>query len=188
MRCAVACSVSSLRSVVCWEIFRIGSTGDGWKVSVHVFTTHNRIIGYTAGSRFFCSALSQVCLACEPFDDAKLFWQKLRTNMELPNYFIADLPADHAVTPKLVTDACHTLKQNRAHYLLGRSTASIVHVLAATAQSWTEPHNLFRKLALERGVKETGFAEVTLARGLDLFFQQFTAENLNALIAQDLGL
>jgi hypothetical protein len=107
--------------------------------------------------------------------------------MELPNYFIADLPRDHAITPTLVTDACHTLKRNRQQYLLGRSTASIVGVLAATALSWLEPENPFRKLALEHGVKETGFNEITLARGLESFFRQFTAENLNALIAQDLG-
>lgn len=107
--------------------------------------------------------------------------------MELPSYFIADLPADHEITPKLVTEACQTLKRNREQYLLGRSTASIVHVLAATAQSWLEHDNPFRKLALERGAAETGFSEVTLARGLDAFFAEFTTENLNALLAQDLG-
>jgi len=107
--------------------------------------------------------------------------------MNLPNYFIADLPPEHAVTPTLVTEACQTLKRNRELYLLGRPTSSIVGMLAATAQSWLEHDNLFRKLALERGVAETGFGEATLARGLDSFFKQFTAENLNALLAQDLG-
>ena len=107
--------------------------------------------------------------------------------MTLPNYFIADLPPEHAVTPKLVTEACQTLKRNREQYLLGRPTSSIVGVLAATAQSWLEHDNPFRKLALEQGVAETGFSAATLARGLDAFFKQFTSENLNALIAQDLG-
>lgn len=107
--------------------------------------------------------------------------------MNLPNYFIADLPPEHAVTPTLVTEACQTLKRNREQYLATRSTSSIVSVLAATAQSWQEHDNPFRKLALERGVKETGFNEATLARGLDAFFKNFTAENLNALITQDLG-
>ena len=55
--------------------------------------------------------------------------------MDLPNYFIADLPREHAVTPTLVTEACQTLKRNREKYLLGRTTASIVGVLSATAQS-----------------------------------------------------
>ena len=107
--------------------------------------------------------------------------------MNLPNYFIADLPPGHDVTPTLVTEACQTLKRNRAQYLLPRSTSSIVGVLAATAQSWLEPENPFRKLALERGVAETGFNTTTLARGLDAFFKTFTTENLNALLAQDLG-
>lgn len=107
--------------------------------------------------------------------------------MNLPNYFIADLPPEHAVTPTLVTEACQTLKRNREQYLLPRSTSSIVGVLAATAQSWLEHDNPFRKLALERGVKETGFNEATLARGLDAFFKTFTTENLHALLAQDLG-
>jgi hypothetical protein len=107
--------------------------------------------------------------------------------MELPNYFIADLPAEHSITPKLVREACETLKRNREQFLLARTTASIVHVLVATAQSWLEHDNPFRRVAIERGVKETGFGEVTLARGLDDFFRQFTVENLNALIEQDLG-
>ncbi len=107
--------------------------------------------------------------------------------MNLPHYFIADLPPEHAITPTLVTEACQTLKRNREQYLATRSTSSIVGVLAATAQSWLEPENPFRKLALERGGAETGFNTTTLARGLDAFFKTFTAENLHALIAQDLG-
>jgi hypothetical protein len=107
--------------------------------------------------------------------------------MNLPNYFIADLPRDHAVTPTLVSEACQTLKRNRAQYLLTRSTSNIVGTLAATAQGWLEQDNPFRKIALERGVAETGFSEATLARGLDAFFGQFTADHLNALIEQDLG-
>ncbi len=107
--------------------------------------------------------------------------------MNLPNYFIADLPPEHAVTPTLVTEACQTLKRNREQYLATRSTGSIVGVLAATAQSWLEHDNPFRKLALERGAAETGFNTTILSRGLDAFFKTFTAENLNALLAQDLG-
>lgn len=107
--------------------------------------------------------------------------------MNLPNYFIADLPREHEFTPVLVTEACQTLKRNREKYLLGRTTSSIVGVLSATAQGWLEHDYPLRKLALERGVAETGFGEATIARGLDTFFKQFTSENLNALIAQDLG-
>src|SRR6185503_3761181 len=99
----------------------------------------------------------------------------------------ADLPCEHAMTPTLVTEACQTLKRNREQFLLGRPTSYIVGMLSATAQSWLERGNPFRKLALERGVAETGFGEATLARGFDSFFKQFTSENLNALLAQDLG-
>ena len=107
--------------------------------------------------------------------------------MNLPDYFIADLPPEHAMTPTLVTEACQTLKRNRAQYLAARSTSSIVGVLSATAQSWLDPQSPFRRIAMERGVVETGFSGPTLARGLDAFFGQFTSENLHALIAQDLG-
>jgi hypothetical protein len=107
--------------------------------------------------------------------------------MELPHYFIADLPHEHTPTPLLVTEACQTLKRNREQYLVGRSTANIVGVVSATAQSWLEPENRFRKIALHRGAMETGFSEATIARGLDSFFGEFTADNLNDLIAQDLG-
>jgi hypothetical protein len=107
--------------------------------------------------------------------------------MNLPNYFIADLPGEHSISPKLVTEACQTLKRNREQFLLRRSTAGIVAIMSATAQSWLEPGAPFRRLAIERGVEETGFSEQTIGRGLDTFFQQFTVENLNALITQDLG-
>jgi hypothetical protein len=107
--------------------------------------------------------------------------------MDLPSYFIADLPCEHAVTPKLITEACQTLKRNREQFLAGRTTSSMVGMLSATAQSWLEHQNPFRKLALERCVAETGFSEQTLSRGLDAFFKEFTTENLNALLVQDLG-
>lgn len=107
--------------------------------------------------------------------------------MELPNYFIADLPSHHAMTPKLVLEACETLKRNREQYLLPRSTSSIVQIIEAVAQEWLEPSNPFRALALRRAVDEIGFSPLTVSRGLDMFFQGFTRENLNALILQDLG-
>ena len=44
-----------------------------------------------------------------------------------------------------------------------------------------------RKLALNHGPAATGFSSETLARGLDTFFRQFTQENFEALLRQDLG-
>ncbi len=107
--------------------------------------------------------------------------------MNLPNYFIADLPPEHALTPTLVTEACQALKRNREQYLASRATSTIVGILSATAQSWLEPANRFRRMALAQSEAETGFSEATLARGLEAFFKQLTAENLNALLSQDLG-
>lgn len=107
--------------------------------------------------------------------------------MELPNYFFADLPASHVVTPQLVAEACRALKENRERFLLPRSSREIVQVIAAAGQSWLDPKNLFRQMALERGEAETGFSRQTMERGLDAFFQQLTVENLEALLVQDLG-
>ena len=46
--------------------------------------------------------------------------------MNLPNYFLADLPPDATLTAAMVSEACQTLKRNREIYLAGRSTQSRV--------------------------------------------------------------
>jgi len=107
--------------------------------------------------------------------------------MNLPNYFIADLPPEAVLTPTLIEDACQTLKRNRETYLAQRTTASLIQLLSDTAENWLDADYPFRKLALEHGPQATGFSAATLANGLDAFFRQVTAENLRALLAQDLG-
>jgi hypothetical protein len=107
--------------------------------------------------------------------------------MNLPNYFLADLPAEATLSSQMISEACQTLKHNRQQYLAARSTQSIVQLLADLSESWLQPEFLFRKLALEQGPKATGFSRATLTTGLDNFFKQLTAENLNALLVQDLG-
>jgi Acyl-CoA reductase (LuxC) len=107
--------------------------------------------------------------------------------MNLPNYFIADLPVDAALTPMLIEEACQTLKRNREQYLVNRPTAALIRLLSETAESWLQPDYPFRKLALEHGPKATGFSAATIANGLDAFFRQVTAENLRALLTQELG-
>src|SRR3954471_17525560 len=107
--------------------------------------------------------------------------------MNLPNYFLADLPPDATLTAAMVSDACQALKHNREKYLVGRSTQSLVEVLCGVAESWLQPEYPFRKLVLETGPSVTGFSRATLANGLDNFFQQFTPENFNALLVQELG-
>ena len=107
--------------------------------------------------------------------------------MNLPNYFLADLPPEAVLSPALLTEACQTLKRNRELYLAGRSTEQLVKVLSDVAEAWRKPDNTFRHLALEIGPAETGFSIATLKRGLDAFFRQITRDNLQALLAQDLG-
>lgn len=107
--------------------------------------------------------------------------------MNLPNYFLADLPPEAMLTAAMVSDACQTLKRNRAQYLVSRSTQALVEILCGVAENWLQPEYPFRKLALENGPAATGFSRGTLANGLDNFFKQFTPENFNALLVQELG-
>lgn len=107
--------------------------------------------------------------------------------MNLPNYFLADLPLEATLSPILVAEACATLKHNRESYLVRHSSEHIVQVLAEVAGGWLEPENLFRQLALEHGPAQLGFSRATLARGLDGFFRQLTVENFHALLEQELG-
>jgi hypothetical protein len=112
---------------------------------------------------------------------------KIINRVNLPNYFLADLPPEAMLTPAIVTEACQTLKRNREQYLARRTTANLVSVLCAVGANWLRPDDAFRRLALERGPAETGFSRETLARGLDAFFRELTPEKLGALITAELG-
>jgi len=107
--------------------------------------------------------------------------------VNLPNYFLADLPPEATLSPTMIAEACQTLKRNRERYLLNRSTESLIKILSDVADGWLEAENKFRKLALELGTAQTGFSRQTLARGLDNFFKQLTRENFHALLVQEFG-
>ena len=129
--------------------------------------------------------------------------------MDLPNYFLADLPPEAMLSPSMITAACETLKRNREKYLAPRKMEELIQILCEVAAGWLEPNNKFRRLALdslrsaglrhgsmlatsnepcrEAGAPLPGFSAATVARGLDDFFRQFTPENFQALLAQDLG-
>lgn len=107
--------------------------------------------------------------------------------MNLPDYFLADLPPGAKLSPTVIGEACQTLKRNRERYLAHRSTHALVRVLSDVGQSWLRPDYPFRKLALEQGPSATGFSRAILARGLDAFFSQLTPDNFHALLEQDLG-
>lgn len=107
--------------------------------------------------------------------------------MNLPDYFLADLPPEAALSPKVIVEACDVLKRNREKFLLPRSTYDLVTILCDVAADWLRPENPFRRLALEKATAQTGFSQAVLARGLDDFFRQFTPANFQALLVQDLG-
>lgn len=107
--------------------------------------------------------------------------------MNLPNYFLADLPPEATLTAAMIGEACQTLKRNREKYLAARSTQSLVEILSGVAANWLQPDYPFHKLALENGPAATGFSRETLAKGLDAYFRQLTPENFNALLVQELG-
>ena len=107
--------------------------------------------------------------------------------MNLPNYFLADLPDQSAYSATIIGDACQTLKQNRARYLAERPVSSLIRIFAGIAQCWLDKENPFRQHALEFGPAATGFSRETLANGLDVFFRRITAETLQALLLQEFG-
>ncbi len=107
--------------------------------------------------------------------------------MNLPNYFLADLPPEATLSPAMITEACQTLKRNRERYLAQRTTHHLAQVLAEVAKGWLKADNRFRKLALESSPAETGFSPATLAKGLNNFFRQLTTENTSELLEQELG-
>ena len=107
--------------------------------------------------------------------------------MTLPNYFLADLPPEAELTPAMLTDACLALKRNRNQYLAVRDTPSLLRTLVRTGEDWLCDDYPYRKLALKEGPAHTGFSTHTIATGLDNFFKQLTGENLEALLAQELG-
>ncbi len=104
--------------------------------------------------------------------------------MNLPNYFLADLPPEATLSPSMISEACQTLKRNREQYLANRSTQSLVHLLSDLAEHWLEPEFPFRKFALENCQV---FSRPTLERGVDKFFKQLTRENFHALLIQEFG-
>jgi hypothetical protein len=107
--------------------------------------------------------------------------------MNLPNYFLADLPPEATLSPKMISEACDALKRNREKFLAPRSTEEIIKILCEAATEWLQPENKFRRLALEFGPAQTGFSKSVLERGLDNFFRQFTPENFEALLKQEFG-
>lgn len=107
--------------------------------------------------------------------------------MNLPNYFLADLGPQAPLPASTIAEACQTLKRNREEFLLDFTTDQLIALFHDLGRSWLDPEFRFRKLALQYGPAQTGFSSATLSAGLDAFFNELTAQNLQALIEQDLG-
>ena len=107
--------------------------------------------------------------------------------MNLPDYFLADLPPEAVLSATTISEACQALKRNRDHHLTRRSTNSLIGVLSALAESWLDADYPFRQLALKLGPTVTGFSTATLGAGLDAFFGQLTTDNIRVLLQQELG-
>src|SRR5215470_6768211 len=107
--------------------------------------------------------------------------------MNLPNYFLADLPPEATLGAAMIGEACLALKRNRERYLTERSTSQLATALGVIGQRWLAPDSKFRKFALQKGPAVTGFSEGTLNRGLDSFFRELTRENVLLLVQQELA-
>jgi hypothetical protein len=107
--------------------------------------------------------------------------------MNLPGYFLADMPQDARLTPSLIQEATQSLRRNREAYLSKRTTDSIIRTLARLAEDWCSDDFPLRRLALAEGPGNTGFSREILAAGLTQLFRQVTISGLHALLEQELG-
>jgi len=107
--------------------------------------------------------------------------------INLPNYFMADLPREVVLSQEMIKEACQTLKRNRERYLMHRSTQNLIKTLCEVAENWLNKEYPLRQFALKEGPAITGFSRETLAEGLEAFFSQFTPANFQSLLVQDLG-
>lgn len=107
--------------------------------------------------------------------------------MNLPNYFLADLPPEAPLRPDMIVEACQTLKRNRERFLLPRSTDSVIQMLVEVARLWLMPHSPWKAMALGGAAGDVGFSGPMLEWGLDAYFRQWTPRQLSALVVQDLG-
>jgi len=89
--------------------------------------------------------------------------------MNLPNYFMADLPPEATLSQTMLEEACQALKRNREQYMVIRTTTSLVRLISGVAENWLEADYPFRKLALTEGPMATGFSAGTLAAGWTVF-------------------
>jgi hypothetical protein len=108
-------------------------------------------------------------------------------DLDLPNYFLIDVPPEARLSPSMLREALRQIKRNRRQYIRDMSTDDVVKVLARLADNWRDDLFPFRKHTLEAGPEAMGFSRETLRRGLDQFFGRITADSLHNLLAQEFG-
>ncbi len=108
-------------------------------------------------------------------------------SLDLPNYFLIDLPTEARLVPTMLREALRQIKRNRRQYIRNMSTEDVIRVLARLADNWRDDLYPFRKYVLEAGPKAMGFSQQTLRRGLDQFFEHITEDSLHNLLAQEFG-
>ena len=84
------------------------------------------------------------------------------TELELPNYFLIDVPPEARLDPGMLREALRQIKRNRRQYIRDMSAEDVVKVIARLADNWRDDHFPFRKYALEAGPEATGFSRQTL--------------------------
>ncbi|MBR90822.1 MAG: hypothetical protein CMO66_06085 [Verrucomicrobiales bacterium] len=107
--------------------------------------------------------------------------------LDLPNYFLIDIPIEARLNPAMLREALRQIKRNRRQYIRDMSTDDVVKILARLADNWRDNLFPFRQHALEHGPKQMGFSRETLSRGLDQFFERITEDSLHNLLAQEFG-
>ena len=104
--------------------------------------------------------------------------------MNLPDYFLADLPAEASLTPDLITQACLTLKRNRHRFLLERTTSQLIETIRDAVDHWLHGTDPFLTRALSGSLSINGDA---LEAGLRNFFKKITADSLETVLLRELG-
>ena len=104
--------------------------------------------------------------------------------LNLPDFFLIDLPEEIGVQPKLVGEACDRLKENGDRYLKPRSTSQIAHSLCNLAENWQDDEFPFRRKLIEEGAEKSGFSIEVLLDGLDRMFSQWTPEKFEVWLTQ----
>ena len=107
--------------------------------------------------------------------------------LELPNYFLIDVPPEARLDAGLLREALRQIKRNRRQYIRDMSTEDVIKVIARLADNWRDNLFPFRKYALNAGPEATGFSRQTLENGLDQFFGRITEKSLHNLLSQEFG-